>query len=117
MGGITGASAFSFGGGGPANSIQGPTEFAHGGSFRVGGSGGTDSQHVSFLASPNEQVTIETPEQMRSSQQESTSGPVSITFQVVANDSTGFKQMLIRDKNMIVNIISEALVRKNKEPI
>lgn len=37
--------------------------FAHGGSFRVGGSGGTDSQPVMFMASPNETVTIQTPQQ------------------------------------------------------
>lgn len=39
--------------------------FASGGSFMVGGSGGTDSQMVAFRASPNERVTIETPEQQR----------------------------------------------------
>jgi hypothetical protein len=37
--------------------------FATGGSFMVGGSGGTDSQLVAFKASPNERVTIETPGQ------------------------------------------------------
>ncbi len=40
--------------------------FANGGSFIVGGVGGTDSQQVAFNASPNERVTIETPEQQRS---------------------------------------------------
>lgn len=39
--------------------------FAGGGSFMVGGAGGTDSQDVHFRASPNERVTIETPEQQR----------------------------------------------------
>lgn len=38
--------------------------FAQGGSFRVGGAGGTDSQEVRFRASPDERVTVETPEQM-----------------------------------------------------
>ncbi len=51
------ASAAGPGPGGPA--------FAGGGQFRVGGSGGTDSQRVSFRASPNERVTIETPKQQR----------------------------------------------------
>ena len=37
--------------------------FAMGGSFRVGGSGGTDSQLVQFRASPNETVTIRRPDQ------------------------------------------------------
>lgn len=39
--------------------------FATGGSFMVGGSGGTDSQNVRFRASPNEEVTIRTPSQQR----------------------------------------------------
>lgn len=38
-------------------------DFANGGSFMVGGSGGTDSQVVAFRASPDERVTIETPGQ------------------------------------------------------
>ena len=37
--------------------------YAMGGSFRVGGSGGTDSQLVQFRASPNETVTIRRPDQ------------------------------------------------------
>lgn len=41
--------------------------FASGGSFKVGGSGGTDSQLVAFRASPDETVTVETPAQQRGS--------------------------------------------------
>lgn len=41
--------------------------FANGGQFMVGGSGGTDSQRVTFDASPDERVTIETPSQQRQS--------------------------------------------------
>lgn len=37
--------------------------FADGGSFKVGGSGGTDSQLVAFRASPNETVSINKPGQ------------------------------------------------------
>lgn len=37
------------------------TEFAHGGSFRVGGSGGMDSQMVQFMATPGEMVDVRTP--------------------------------------------------------
>lgn len=40
--------------------------FAEGGSFAVGGTGGTDSQLVAFRASPGEQVTIDTPGQRNS---------------------------------------------------
>jgi len=35
--------------------------FATGGSFTVGGSGGTDSQLIQFMATPGEQVTIDQP--------------------------------------------------------
>jgi tape measure domain-containing protein len=37
--------------------------FASGGSFKVGGAGGTDSQLVAFRASPNETVTVTRPDQ------------------------------------------------------
>lgn len=40
--------------------------FATGGSFTVGGAGGTDSQLVNFMATPGERVTVETPAQQRS---------------------------------------------------
>lgn len=43
--------------------------FATGGSFTVGGSGGTDSQLVAFRASPNERVTVQTPAQQNSGRQ------------------------------------------------
>lgn len=41
--------------------------FATGGSFMVGGAGGTDSQLVAFRASPNERVDISTPGQQQQS--------------------------------------------------
>lgn len=47
--------------------LNGYARFATGGSFLVGGSGGTDSQLVAFKASPDERVTIETPAQQRAS--------------------------------------------------
>lgn len=66
-GGIGSVLGRVFGGGGEAaGAVNGPFEmpgFATGGSFLVGGSGGTDSQLVSFMASPNERVTVETPAQ------------------------------------------------------
>jgi hypothetical protein len=40
--------------------------FAQGGSFNVGGSGGTDSQLVAFKATPGERVSVSTPEQQKS---------------------------------------------------
>src|SRR5512146_1887892 len=38
-----------------------PEGYQYGGSFRVGGLGGPDSQLVQFLASPGEQVTVSPP--------------------------------------------------------
>ncbi len=56
------------GGGGGEQTEEDPGgfrgELAHGGRFRVGGVGGADSQRVSFFASPNETVTVETPAQV-----------------------------------------------------
>lgn len=60
--------------GGATGSLLGPTgsalggfgsygKFANGGDFTVGGSGGTDSQMVSFMATPGESVSIRTPGQ------------------------------------------------------
>jgi len=39
--------------------------FATGGTFNVGGSGGTDSQIVAFRATPGEHVAVSTPQQLR----------------------------------------------------
>ena len=38
--------------------------FAHGGDFIVGGSGGTDTTPINFMATPGEMVSIRTPGQM-----------------------------------------------------
>lgn len=52
-----------------AQSVTGPyggmgtTGFAGGGSFEVGGAGGTDSQLVGFRATPGEMVSVQTPGQ------------------------------------------------------
>lgn len=61
--------------------------FAEGGSFMVGGNGGVDSQLVQFKASPNERVTIETPEQ------QSRVGRVrDIHFHISTPDANSFRQ-------------------------
>jgi hypothetical protein len=56
---------YSGGGSGITNGAgtQDVPRFAGGGSFPVGGTGGTDSQLVQFKASPNERVTVSTPGQ------------------------------------------------------
>lgn len=48
--------------------VKGLTGFASGGSFEVGGTGLTDSQLVAFKASPNEVVSVMTPQQQREAQ-------------------------------------------------
>ena len=50
-------------------SVQYAGEFENGGQFQVGGSGGTDSQMVSFRATPGEQVRVSTPQQEFSNNQ------------------------------------------------
>lgn len=61
--------------------------FANGGSFRVGGSGGTDSQLVAFKASPDERVTIQTPAQQRNN-----GGSQIINMTVVTQDAASFQK-------------------------
>lgn len=60
-GGGSGGGGFNFGS--ILSSVGGFFGFAEGGSFRVGGQGGTDSQLVQFMASPNETVSVTRPDQ------------------------------------------------------
>lgn len=48
-----------------AQILSASTAFATGGQFKVGGTGGTDSQMVAFRATPGEQVNVSTPQQVR----------------------------------------------------
>jgi len=68
IGGIFGAADGASFAVGQANSIkkgnQAFPKYADGGSFIVGGSGGVDSKLVQFMASPNERVSIQRPEQV-----------------------------------------------------
>ena len=50
-----------------ANALKDGGGMQHGGSFIVGGGGGTDSQPVAFMATPGERVTVDTPNQARAS--------------------------------------------------
>ncbi len=54
-----------------------------GGEFMVGGSGGADSQIVAFRATPNETVTVETPEQRRKRESRQTAPNVNVPVRVV----------------------------------
>jgi lambda family phage tail tape measure protein len=68
LGGLGGGKAAAAGGGGGGGggigSLLGSLfGFAGGGSFTVGGQGGTDSQFVGFRATPGERVSVSTPQQ------------------------------------------------------
>lgn len=64
FGGTAGATAGASAGSSTAMSAFFPG-FATGGEFKVGGSGGTDSQLVAFRASPDETVSVRRPDQMQ----------------------------------------------------
>ncbi len=75
LGGLFGSGGFNIGsifgssGGGLLDGVGSlglPASFAHGGSFRVGGAGGIDSQLVQFRATPGELVDVRTPGSARS---------------------------------------------------
>lgn len=64
--GLTGKSSSGASSGmGSWNKTGSLSGYKTGGQFRVGGTGGEDSQTVAFRASPNERVTVETPAQQR----------------------------------------------------
>ena len=67
FGSAAGSTTGGSSGGGLGDIFKSLAGYANGGSFGVGGSGGTDSQLVAFRASPNEQVTIQTPNQQNQS--------------------------------------------------
>lgn len=85
------------------NSLYGGTggsvpAFANGGSFQVGGNGGTDSQFVKFWASPDETVHVMTPAQQREMEQDNRQAPrrnggFNIkNLNIVTKDSDGFRR-------------------------
>lgn len=64
--------------------------FASGGSFDVGGTGGVDSQLVQFMATPNERVVVQTPEQQRAEKRRERGGltiNMPVTFVTPNRDS------------------------------
>lgn len=68
------------------------SHFATGGSFMVGGQGGTDSQLVKFMASPDEKVTVETPAQQRANSKQGGGVTVQVAMTVNAKDAASFNQ-------------------------
>jgi len=80
--------------------------FARGGEFAVGGSGGTDSQLVQFMASPNERVRVETPAQQASSDRNGGRGDikVNVSMTVNAKDADSFN---LSRKTIVMGLQSE----------
>jgi tape measure domain-containing protein len=75
------------------------TAFATGGEFRVGGSGGTDSQMVAFRATPGEKVAVSTPQQVRKGDPNGNGGsaqPVQVAGPTIIN---------VRDPKEVPNAI------------
>jgi hypothetical protein len=93
-------------GGTPANLET--MAFAQGGDFTVAGSGGTDSQHVSFLASPGERVSV-TPQMHAPSAGAGggggRGGDININMPISGVHSDSFKA----SKNQIIGDIFRAL--------
>lgn len=94
---------------GPAAGNNPMPKFATGGQFTVGGMGGTDSQTISFKASPGERVTVETPMQVKQNMRRYSSPdefarstlrqaannnqrpPINVQMTVVATDADSFR--------------------------
>lgn len=75
------------------------TAFMTGGSFKVGGTGGTDSQMVAFRATPGEQVSIATPQQVRK-------GDPYQGVQSSAQPEVNIKNINVLDPNLIGDYLS-----------
>jgi len=83
-------------------------DMATGGSFMVGGQGGTDSQLVAFKASPNERVTVQTPGQQMAGQpqpQQSAASPVIKIVNVVNPDDIKDAMGSTEGEQVIMNVI------------
>jgi hypothetical protein len=100
--------------------LPAPTGFAGGGSFMVGGNGGTDKTPVAFGATRGERVTVETPaQQMRqaASMVGAASGPaVSVNI-----DNSGANGVSIEEKQQRQNpdgtIAVDLIVKRTKNEI
>jgi tape measure domain-containing protein len=89
--------------GGSNSSTPTDLAFATGGSFVVGGAGGTDSQMVKFLATPGERVTVETPDQAKSKRGGGGNAPIIVKMTVNATDANSFRQSETQITNALAN--------------
>lgn len=99
------------GGGGIISGIKSLFGFAAGGSFKVGGAGGTDSKTVAFRATPGEIVSVKTPAQQKGS------GNVTI---VNNNDFSGrgavdietIKVLLAKNREVTIATVRDLVLRQ-----
>lgn len=82
--------------------------FARGGAFRVGGAGGTDSQMVKFRATPNERVTVETPDQQRATDRALAAGNAALNGEFSAG--TAPAPVVRNEGPKIINVIDPRMV-------
>ena len=87
----------------------------HGGSFKVGGSGGRDSQLVAFKASPRERVSVETPGQQKKN------GSGNVTYIDARGVDPGQMNRLIKvvedlDASVEVRAVSAAADARDRNP-
>jgi tape measure domain-containing protein len=90
--------------------------FKDGGSFEVGGAGGTDSQLVKFMATPGETVHVRTPEdeerrKTRAQGQGASMRPIQVNMTVVTPDAGSFK----RNEKQITTSLLGSLHRVQRE--
>ena len=70
--------------------------FASGGSFKVAGGGGTDSQLVSFMATPGEEVSVRTPGQQASRGRSGGGDSLSVVLHQTVNVGNGVDVAQVR---------------------
>ena len=95
--------------------------FATGGSFVVGGSGGVDSQMVSMRASPGERVTVQTPQQVRKGSEAAQLG----TSGGAAAPQVNIRQITLVDPALLGDYLATAegedllmtTIRRNKDQL
>lgn len=80
--------------------------YATGGQFMVGGTGGTDSQMVRFMASPDEEVTVTTPAQRRAGAGVGGGRPINVSMRVVTPDANSFNRSQPQNMAMLASKLS-----------
>lgn len=93
-------------GGGIVNAFTSLFGFAGGGSFTVGGSGGTDTSLVAFRATPGERVTVATP-----AQQDSQQGGVSLNLVPAPQQRSGSVSVVVTNQGQPVKAEARATER------